>query len=96
MPQPNESLLEGIDFLINQARRTWTDLDISREQVYGAASATFDQDGNLVVMRVQNSNGEDAVVAVKAEEYLLFALRLLNKRYEGALFSSTMSSKGLN
>jgi hypothetical protein len=93
--QPSEALLESIDHLINQARRTWADLDIHREAVYGCASATFDNDANLVVMRVQNNDGEDALVAVAAEEYLLFALRLLNKRYEDKL-ARTLSHSGMN
>lgn len=78
-------LEEGISTLVNEARRTWEDIDIDRERVYGVDGGTFTVDGGLVVMRVKNADGTDGLVAVKGDEYLLFALRLLNKRYEKEL-----------
>lgn len=95
MKPVNEALIEGVDNLINQARRTWEDLSVDREKVYGVLSATYDQDCKLVVMRVKNTDDEDALVAVNVDEYLLFALRLLNKRYEGRL-AATLSTMGMN
>lgn len=95
MKPMSEPLLESLDALINQARRTWEDLSVDREKVYGVLSATYDQDCKLVVMRVKNTDDEDALVAVNVDEYLLFALRLLNKRYEGRL-SATLTTKGMN
>lgn len=92
---PSEALLEGMDNLINSARRTWEDLSVERDQVYGVSSATFDMNANLAVLRIQNSDGTDGLVAITVDEYLLFALRLLNKRYESRL-TTTLSPQGIN
>lgn len=95
MTKANEVLEEGISTLLNEARRVWEGIDVDRDRVYGVAGGTFTEGGELVVLRAQNSDGTDAVVAVKADEWLLFTLRLLNKRYEKELLA-VVTSQGVN
>lgn len=95
MTKPNDVLEEGISTLLNQARRIWADIDIDRDRVYGGAGGTFTEDTGLMVLRLQNHAGEDAVVAIRTDEWLLFTLRMLNKRYEKELLASP-PSQGVN
>ncbi len=87
---------ELLDSLINGARRTWEDLNVERDDIFGVEGGTFDPDANLVVLRAKAADDRDGLLAVTADEFLLFALRILNKRFESALLAKSLPPKGGN
>jgi hypothetical protein len=79
-PDPHQ-MNELLSNVINMAKRLWPDLDMERDSIVGCESATFTEDLKVVIMRAKNLDGDDHLVTMMSEEFLLFALRLLNAKF---------------